>query len=477
MLCCCAVYGMPARYESSCCACGKPIGKGDRIVKDFNVRRFVHAACMPSSYTSIPHLQHNTLPTAHATYIYARQPLTPHQHQPHSPPPHDRHDGQMAEAEQQPGFTQDAARTLQQQHAAMIGQPPTLHLHPDHRRPKSYISEVNSYIGFFSSEGYIPGIHGPFTHETVERYLEFRGRSTKALWEIITKLRWMGVVYSHRLPDKFGSGLLHARIKDSIRRIKGRIRDDKKAKKLPTKPNRALGLDNNYVAVVASHRRCFNRRHMAMMQWEDIVHTTQLFMSHSGCMRYGHFSKQDIPRTALFRAPMAEAWRLESDWAKFDNTGPAVILFRDMPTAQPAVYTLRRPGRGATREVRVTAAMVISWYITIRDQRFPDHPLLFPDMPSFSQRRSKFHAWLRSSIAAAIPDFAHLRTVKPHGLRAGWVCDRRKEGTPDNTIMREGRWRSQDAMGIYDRTAFSDVCPVNTIVYTPEPRDEGRHQR
>ena len=114
---------------------------------------------------------------------------------------------------------------------------------------------------------------------------------------------------------------------------------------------------------------------------------------------------------------------------------------------------------------------------TIRDQRFPGHPLLFPDMPALSQRRSKFHAWLRDSTAAAIPGFVLLRIVKPHGLRAGWVSDRRKEGTSDDIIMREGRWRSPDAMGIYDRTAFMDVCPTSTIIYAARPEGAGAYGR
>ena len=44
-----------------------------------------------------------------------------------------------------------------------------------------------------------------------------------------------------------------------------------------------------------------------------------------------------------------------------------------------------------------------------------------------------------------------------HGLRAGWVSDRRREGAPDATIMREGRWLSIQAMLKYDRTTLGDL--------------------
>ena len=111
--------------------------------------------------------------------------------------------------------------------------------------------------------------------------------------------------------------------------------------------------------------------------------------------------------------------------------------------------------------------MMISWYVTIRDQRFPDSPLLFPGLPPMSKRKADYTTWLRQTIMAAIPAFPkkQLSTVRPHGWRAGWVCDRRKQGTPDEVTMREGRWSSKQAMGLYDRTVFSVVCPVSAIRY------------
>ena len=118
-------------------------------------------------------------------------------------------------------------------------------------------------------------------------------------------------------------------------------------------------------------------------------------------------------------------------------------------------------------EVKILKLMIVLLYVTIRDQRFPDSPLLFPGMPPMTRRKGDYTAWLKQTLVAAIPAFPkkHLRQVRPHGWRAGWVCDRRKQGTPDGVTMREGRWSSKQAMGLYDRTAFSVVCPVSAIQY------------
>ena len=73
---------------------------------------------------------------------------------------------------------------------------PTLHLHPDHKRPKSYLTEANNWIVFFKGHDAIPGVHQPFYHRAVEDFLFHRGRTTKELWQITSKLKWMGTVYA-----------------------------------------------------------------------------------------------------------------------------------------------------------------------------------------------------------------------------------------------------------------------------------------
>ena len=337
---------------------------------------------------------------------------------------------------------------------------PSVHRHPDHRRPKSYITEADRYIQFFAPRGAVPGVHRPFDHPALEEYLFFRGRTTKKLWGILSKLKWLGMVYGHVLPTESSQqpSLLFQRIKDSIRRITLWIKASRGLAVV-----RALALDNTAAVVVVSHFMCYNRRAMSALPWRDIVYITQSVMAHSGCLRHGHFSAHDVKRNNLSRPPMAQGWRLESHWAKYDDI--TEVFFYDMPQASPGRYHLLRPQRAPP--VTVTASLIITWYTTIRDRRFPDNQLLFPGMPNMSTRKTAYTRWLRAVFSAALPAFPSkfLRIVRPHGWRAGWVCDRRKQGTPDEVTMREGRWSSKVAMGLYDRTAFSVVCPVSDIIF------------
>ena len=217
------------------------------------------------------------------------------------------------------------------------------------------------------------------------------------------------------------------------------------------------------VVVIASHLRCFNRRAMNQLVWLDIVFLVQAFLTHSGCLRYGHFSDNYIARADVTCLPLVQSRRLVSHWNKYDDV--TEVFYYDLPPAEAGKYHLMCPHRSPP--VTVTAAMVLSWYVTIRDSRYPDSPLLFPGMPPLATRKAVYTKWLKRMLISAVPAFPkkHLKTVRPHGWRAGWVTDRRRHGVPDSITMREGRWSSEQAMGLYDRTAFSVVCPVSSIRY------------
>ena len=195
----------------------------------------------------------------------------------------------------------------------------------------------------------------------------------------------------------------------------------------------------------------------------DVVYCVQMSMTHSTCMRYGHFSTQDLQRTDVKRAPVAHAWRLHSDWTKYTDDEAVIVFFQDTPTAEPAIYWVDTPQR--RRSAGITASILLSWYLRIRDERYPNDPRLFPDMPAKGKRRKNFQSWLRTTIAAAVPSFTLLTKVRPHGLRAGWVCDRRSQKVPDSVTMREGRWSSKNAMGLYDRESFSATCTVDCVQF------------
>ena len=197
-------------------------------------------------------------------------------------------------------------------------------------------------------------------------------------------------------------------------------------------------------------------------------------MCHTGAMRYGHFATQDLNRADLQHNPLSDCWQLSSPFTKYPTGEPHVIRYFDSPRQPCAHYDIITP-MGWT--CTVSASKIISWYLQVRDSRFnANGGKLFPTMTTkdtdehtANHRRHVFTTFLRHTFTAAIPGFAHRMLLRPHGLRAGWVTDRRREGTPNDEIKREGRWSSVAAMNIYDRTCFRDVCPSSTINFCRHP--------
>ena len=477
------VRHVKATFASVCRACEQPINVGQVIAKCFTRQCFVHAKCVYATprrqasqrfqhYHPAPQYIYWNTPRTEptSTHVHPMQLTTPPQPNPpfvfrssesvtyiNPPSSHKQFRASTHQHHQTPSTTPlqsqdiDPDATLIPEHTTRLQDTvqqhtafptPTLHLHPHHRRPTSYVNEVTKYIQFFQGRGAIPGVHRPFDHPSIEEYLFFRGRKTKKLWGITSKLKWMGTIYGYVLPNHQHQqpSLLYQRIKDSIRRITLWIKVTRGLTVI-----QALGLDNMAVAVIMSHYRCFNRRSLMQLPWRCIVYLTQSILAHSACLRHGHFSAHNIMRDNLTRPPLTHGWRLESHWGKYEDL--TEVFFYDMPAAKPGWYHLMCERRSPP--VTITAAMFLSWYISIRDCKFPDSPLLFPGLPSISQRKSDYTMWLKRTITAAVPQFPQkfLRSIRPHGWRAGWVCDRRKDGTPDNVTMREGRWSSERAMG------------------------------
>ena len=129
-----------------------------------------------------------------------------------------------------------------------------------------------------------------------------------------------------------------------------------------------------------------------------------MVMAHSSCMCYGHFSAQDILLTKMNRAPVTQAWRIDSDWTKCTSDSAVVVFFMDMSTAETAIYRLDTPR--AVNSAAVTTSMITSWHMEIRVNRFPHRPLLFPGVPPMTQRRARFQSWLRQKITVTVPGFA-----------------------------------------------------------------------
>ena len=138
------------------------------------------------------------------------------------------------------------------------------------------------------------------------------------------------MVYGHSLPnDRYQQpSLLYQRIKDTICRVTLWIKVSRGVTVI-----RALALVNLAVVVILSHFGCFTRRLLERLPWTDIMYLTQSVMSHSGCLRHGHFSAHNIKRASLTRPPMAHGWRLVSHWGKYHDVSE--VFYYDMPNAAP----------------------------------------------------------------------------------------------------------------------------------------------
>ena len=343
---------------------------------------------------------------------------------------------------------------------------PRLHLDPRHFISNDYTNEANKYIAYFRMNGLIPGVHKEFDHLSIDKYLFWRARTTKSLRGILSKLKWMGMVYGFILPTQKHQqpSLLYDRIMDSLRRANKWIRSRR-----PVQPFQALALDNKAVCAILSYYQCYSRQHCARLPEPALTWCCHAILCHSAGMRYGHFSAQDLNRADLQRNPLADCWQLTTRFSKYDSGEPHVIRFFDAPHQACAYYHLTTPD--GTPSITVTASIFASWYIAIRDARhranggklFPSLSTRRTPIATAAYRRQAFTAFLRHTFTAAIPGFTHRMRIRPHGFRAGWVSDRRREGAPDEVIKREGRWSSIAAMNIYDRTCFRDICPTTAI--------------
>ena len=216
------------------------------IAKDFDVRRFVHKSCVKQQHKRVTIVPNATT----ASYPYVVSPAQskrvdtrerghqvaaaqPQYVRPTKParaatafrfrnstaaPPMDTRSRAPPPASSPQSGAQQLVTAASHKH---ILPAPDLHLLPEHYRPDSYVIEANKWLIFFNPAGKIPGVHEPFYHCAVEAFLFFRAQTCKNMWQILSKIKWMGMVYGHVLPnDKHQQpSLLYLRIKDTIRRI------------------------------------------------------------------------------------------------------------------------------------------------------------------------------------------------------------------------------------------------------------------
>ena len=210
---------MHAQYYNLCDACNLPIAIGQWISRDPVRQKFIHTQCLlthqyqPSMYPqpsdpqhhhqlptgssprdpSIPTIsppyshfnflpknqQYHSSPTSPSSpnYIHyssavpippSSNPDTPSDHHKSTPPP-----PQTSRQGTYPHPRAAAPRKRSKRLSpSALGPRPTLHRYQDRKASNAYVKEEDRWINFFSSRGLtIPGVHVPFTHEAVDKYL------------------------------------------------------------------------------------------------------------------------------------------------------------------------------------------------------------------------------------------------------------------------------------------------------------------
>ena len=393
-----------ARFHTVCPACHDEIAIGDRILYQFQYRRFVHENCASG-------------PRGDAQY---------------APPPH-------------PNPPQ-----------AGIELPDPLAPGSDlDRLAPSYRAEVVRWVQYHGSYPRIPGIHEEFSQRSLEHYLRYRSETCRDMSVICSKLKKMGEVCGFVLcTSKYQQPSIQYQ---QLRSTKLEINKCRRLEGRDTITNEALATGNLGVVMVLSGYDVRSTRRLKPLHPLNREFIAIEVMLHAGCIRFGLFRFTDILREHLEFSTIDNCHVLKSTWRKTSKSNrPYSIKFYCKPKANnPSKYAI--PGvRGPTY---TSAGKIITWYLEATDlMNAPGHARLFPHLARLPDRRKTFTRWLQSTFAALLPPGSEIpRRIRPHSSRAGWATDRARTNTNRQTIMMEGRWRDPRAMNKYIRTSLRDL--------------------
>ena len=394
-----------ARFSTFCPACKLQIPTGDRIVYQFQYRRFVHELCAAVP-TDAPHYEPSCHPDPPQASAFSGDPLAP-------------------------------------------GSP------LDELSP-SYRSEAVRWVQYHGHLHRIPGIQTEFSTTGAEAYLAHRSRTCKSLHTIESKLKKMG--------EKCGFVLCNTKHQQPslqyqrLRSKKAELLAARRNKGLDGDTNAALGTGKVAITMLLSG---FDVRSAKRMQGWHPLHLELLVihaMTHAGCLRFGLFRDTDILREDLVWHAQDDCHALLTTWRKRGKSNrPYSIRFPHRPAKDsPARYEL--PGeRGPTI---VSAGKLLTWYLRVTNlTKAPGHALLFPTLAQVGDRRAVFAKWLRFAYGAILPPNSAIpQRIRPHSGRAGWATDRSRQNAPEHTLAAEGRWKDPRAMRLYIRTCLRDLC-------------------
>ena len=185
-------------------------------------------------------------------------------------------------------------------------------------------------------------------------------------------------------------------------------------------------------------------------------------MLHSCCCRHGQFEYRTPKRGDIKWNYHSQSYVWSSTWRKTNKSNTMYYMHMPRHPHRAAGYYNVHSGNNI---VRVSAAIILSWYLQRRDTqhgRRPSDPL-FPDLPP-THRRDKFNKWMSKTFAAAMgPSSSLHHRIRPHAWRAGWVTDNRCDMIPDLAIMKDGRWKNLPAMLKYDRESLRSLYASSRI--------------
>ena len=393
-----------ARFHTVCPACHDEIEVGDRILYQFQYRRFVHESCAPG-------------PRGDPQY---------------APPPH-------------PNPPQ----------AMTVMPDPLAPGSPVDSLAPSYRAEAVRWVQYHAGHPRIPGIHEGFSQRTLEHYLRYRSETCKDLSVICSKLKKMGEVCGFVLcTSKYQQPSIQYQ---QIRSAKMDINKKRRLEGRDAETNEALATGNLGCVMVLSGYDVRSAKRMQPLHPLNREFISIHIMLHSGCVRFGLFRFSDILREHLVFSSVDNCYVLQSTWRKTRKSNrPYSIKFKCKPeSGNPSKYAI--PGaRGPTF---TSAGKIITWYLQAAGlMNAPGRTLLFPHLCRLPDRRVAFTRWLQSTYAALLPAGSDIpRRIRPHSSRAGWATDRARLNTNRQTIMMEGRWRDPRAMNRYIRTSLRDL--------------------
>ena len=399
-----------AAFRSTCMNCKSTIDRGNKIVFDAVVGKFVHASC------------------ARAMAV----PETP---------------------------------TLSSRGEVLSSLPAGV-------RPRTlatYRTEWARYEALAKRRGYvkIPGMDGPWDVQLLWAYLSFRSETCKphTVTAGLSALAYFGARFGYLLPtSKNDSNSLLYR---QIAMLKQQLVIDHSARRggVRYEISRCTPLGFRTVALILSAFRIRDRASFMRLSRGNRHHVALTVMQHSAAMRFGHFPAREYKLRHFAIDGRLGDVTMVTDWHRYAGRRRYKLHFPAVPDEACRWYPIR-DGNGEV-VVHVTAAQVLKWHFA--QLRQAGEQRVFAPSAHVSPSRMARQNWLRAVLLEALPLHATtarelVTEVTPHSFRPGMAADYLKEGWQLDAIAIRCRWQGTRNARMYaERTLLFDTRRDNSF--------------